>query len=133
MTPSAGPAPAGDGWTAAPRPIVIRLWGFPPDDQRGSRRAELPARPRGDPFAATLHGEAQPPPGEAHLENGQPMMSAGTGSTSRSRRLSTIIAGALLAVACSAPPDPPDPAPPQRDQTAAACDVDDTTMTDVMM
>jgi hypothetical protein len=63
------------------------------------------------------------------------MMSTGTGSTSRSCRLSTIIAGALLAVACSAPPDPPappDPAPPQRDETAAACDVDDTTMTDVM-
>ena len=63
------------------------------------------------------------------------MMSTGPVSTSRSRRLSTIVAGALLAVACSAPPDPaapPDPPPPQRNEKAAACDVDDTTMTDVM-
>src|SRR3954452_25229533 len=63
------------------------------------------------------------------------MMSTGTGSTSRSRRLPTIIAGALLAVACSAPPDPPAPpvpSAPQRNETAAACDIDDTTMTAMM-
>lgn len=51
-----------------------------------------------------------------------------------------IVAGAVLAAACSAPtapPAPPSPAPPApsqspRDAVAAPCDVDDTTMTNVM-
>lgn len=64
------------------------------------------------------------------------MMSPASGS--RSRRLSAIIAGALLAAACSAPtataPPPPDPSSPapssaSRDAVTAPCDIDDATLT----
>jgi hypothetical protein len=68
------------------------------------------------------------------------MRSPRTSTAPRWRRLTTILAGALLAAACSATPEPPaPPAPPppassspRPAEKSGPCDVDDTTTTNVM-